>query len=169
MTTPFPLATFEGVKALRNSILQPQVLQKHMMASELAGPHAQLRGMAPHAAKFLYEFWTHPQTMRSLCEAAGEDLIPVFDLELGHTNIQVPANSTREAYCKTLHPDPYHRSGGRPAASTSAVSDNDTVDAAEDDDTPMVVGFHRDAYPWVAVLMLSDVSDTRGSVYATVT
>lgn len=45
--------------------------------------------MAPHAAKFLYEFWTHPETLRSLCEAAGEDLIPVFDLELGHTNVSM--------------------------------------------------------------------------------
>jgi hypothetical protein len=30
--------------------------------------------------------------------------------------------------------------------------------ATGEEDMPMVVDFHRDAYPWVAVLMLSDVS-----------
>jgi hypothetical protein len=87
VTSPFPLASLSAVTALRNSVLQPEVLDGYMTASALAGPHCQLRGMAPHAAKFVYDFWTHPTTMRNLCEAAGEDLIPVFELELGHTNV----------------------------------------------------------------------------------
>lgn len=130
-----------------------------MMQSELAGPHLQLRGMAPHAAKLLYEFWTHPETLRSLCEAAGEDLVPVFDLELGHTNVQVPENETRESYIRKIHPDPFHDKNT--STSNALTTTSSSTNAATDDDEsdiPMVVGFHRDAYPWVAVLMLSDVS-----------
>lgn len=35
--------------------------------------------------------------------------------------------------------------------------------ATGEEDTPMVVDFHRDAYPWVAVLMLSDVSSAKSA------
>lgn len=43
--------------------------------------------MAPHTAKFIYDFWTHPETMRALCEAANEELIPFYDYEIGSTNV----------------------------------------------------------------------------------
>lgn len=79
---PFPLASYEGVKAMRQAIFQPHVLDHHMMQSTLAGPHAQLRGMAPEASKFVYDFWTHPTTLAALAEAAGEELVPIFDYEV---------------------------------------------------------------------------------------
>jgi hypothetical protein len=82
-TSPFPLASLEGVKALRADILQKRVLDNHMMQSGIAGPHAQLRGMAPEAAQFVQQFWTNPATLAAVSEAAGEDLVPVFDLEVG--------------------------------------------------------------------------------------
>lgn len=79
---PFALASYEGVKALRRSILQPHVLDHHMMQSAIAGPHAQLRGFAPEASKFVYDFWMHPATLAAISEAAGEELVPVFDYEV---------------------------------------------------------------------------------------
>lgn len=82
---PFSLVSYEGVKAMRQAILQPHVLDHHMMQSTLAGPHAQLRGLAPEASKFVYDFWTHPTTLAALAEAAGEELVPVFDYEVCHS------------------------------------------------------------------------------------
>lgn len=82
VTSPFPLASLEGVKALRADILQKRVFDNHMMQSGIAGPHAQLRGMASEAARFVHAFWTNPATLAAVSEAAGEDLVPVFDLEV---------------------------------------------------------------------------------------
>lgn len=79
---PFPLASYEGVKALRQSLFQPHVLDHHMMTGVISGPHAQLRGVAPEASKFIYDFWNHPATLAAVSEAAGEELIPVLDYEV---------------------------------------------------------------------------------------
>lgn len=163
VTSPFPLASLEGVKAMRAELLQSHVLDNHMMQSNLAGPHAQLRGMASEAARFVHDFWMHPSTLAAVSEAAGEDLVPVFELEvrvscirmtrfffrltlssfvlflqLGHTNIQVPAGTDRRAYLDSLPIDPF----AYPRNSTSSDSTSVTAATAE---PPKVVGYHRDA------------------------
>lgn len=69
--------------------------------------------------------------------------------QLGHTNIQVPAGWDRREYINTLSADPF-------AKSQVSVAPKNNEKAAP------VVGYHRDAYPWVCVLMLSDVEGMEG-------
>lgn len=40
-------------------------------------------------AKFVYDAWTHPDTLRAISAIAGIDLVPVMDYEIGHVNISV--------------------------------------------------------------------------------
>ncbi|CEH17210.1 hypothetical protein CBOM_03271 [Ceraceosorus bombacis] len=158
VTAPFPLASREGVIALRQAILDPAVLSHCLVYSHMTGPHAQLRGMAPHAAEFVAEFWQHPETLKAISEAAGEELVPYMDIELGHTNIQVPKGMSRVDYMRGLDADPFA------PPSVSLLSDeagSKTVNSG-DRTAPLVVDYHKDAYPWVAVLMLSDVSKMTG-------
>lgn len=68
---------------------------------------------------------------------------------MGSCNIQVPAGWDRRKYIETLSADPYAKS-------------HVSLASTDDKETPAVVGFHRDVYPWVAVLMLSDVKGMKG-------
>lgn len=79
---------------MRADILSPPVIKGYSSHSGLAGPHCQLRGMAPKAAKFVYDFWTHPETLAAVSAAAGEDLVPVFNYELGHVNVGLSSQHT---------------------------------------------------------------------------
>ena len=89
--------------------------------------------MAPHAARFVHDFWTSPAVLAAVSEAAGEDLVPVFDYELGHTNIQVPAGLDRREYTYSLSHDPYDKSAPP------------IVAPKPDQAAAPVVGYHRDA------------------------
>jgi hypothetical protein len=84
--------------------------------------------------KFIFEAWKHPETLAIVSRIAGVDLVPVMDYEIGHINISVPGSK-------------------------------DTVDyeaLGDEDDTHSVVGWHRDSYPFVCVLMMSDTTDMVG-------
>jgi len=85
----------------------------------------------------------------------------------GHTNIQVPSNHTRESYLKTLRDNPVPISLTRSStqASTSKAKGPFTepsLESKDEEEGVPVVGYHRDSYPWVVVVMLSDVSQMRG-------
>ncbi|KAK0537692.1 hypothetical protein OC835_001664 [Tilletia horrida] len=155
VTAPFKLCTLEGVKALRRDLFRPAVLERYLVHSSMTGPHAQLRGHAAETARVVYDFWTAPETLAMVSKAAGCEVMPVFDLELGHVNIQVPSGMSREAYSATLTDDPF--------ASSTAVQGKAEAQADEVVDlNNLVVDWHKDAYPIVCVLMLSDVSSMRG-------
>jgi hypothetical protein len=63
----------------------------------------------------------------------GVDLVPLIDYEIGHINISVPGS----------------------------VKMNDAGDLVAEDQNP-VVDWHRDSYPFVCVLMMSDVTGMIG-------
>ncbi|KAE8211716.1 hypothetical protein CF327_g4553 [Tilletia walkeri] len=180
VTAPFKLCTLEGVKALRRDLFRPEVLDRYMVHSDMTGNHCQLRGMASATARVVYDFWSAPETLAIVSKAAGCEVVPVFDLELGHVNIQVPKGMTRQQYAATLKEDPFASGAGHPAnTSHESVAQNaETVskrlqssapaEDAEPDMNNLVVGWHKDAYPIVAVLMLSDVSTMRGGETAIV-
>jgi hypothetical protein len=77
-------------------------------------------------AKFVYDAWTHPETLRIISSIAGVDLVPVMDYEIGHVNISVND------------------------------SPDGTLQAAP------VVDWHKDSYPFVCVIMLSDANEMVG-------
>ena len=89
--------------------------------------------MAPEASRFVYDFWMSPEVLAAVSQAAGEDLVPVFDYELGHTNIQVPKGMQRKEYASSLRVDPYDKSA--PAIEAPKA----------DEKASLVVGYHRDA------------------------
>ncbi|CAD6906371.1 unnamed protein product [Tilletia laevis] len=180
VTAPFKLCTLEGVKALRRDLFRKEVLDRYMITSDMTGPHCQLRGMAAATARVVYDFWTAPETLAMVSKAAGCEVVPVFDLELGHVNIQVPSGMTRKQYLATLKEDPFaagaiqlpHSPPTSPAENAKTSSKRleapPQVGQEEPDMNNLVVGWHKDAYPIVVVLMLSDVSTMRGGETAIV-
>jgi hypothetical protein len=84
--------------------------------------------------KFIFEVWKHPETLAIMSRIAGVDLVPVMDYEIGHINISVPGNKNN-------------------------------IEAGlldDEDDTHSVVGWHKDSYPFVCVLMMSDTTGMVG-------
>jgi len=124
VSEPFELFTPQAVRTMRNEVLSDEVWDNCRFSSSLAA--CQLRGMAPKYAKFVYDAWTHPETLRIISSIAGVDLIPVMDYEIGHINISVNDNPTG------------------------------TLQAAP------VVDWHKDSYPFVCVIMLSDANEMVG-------
>ncbi|KAA8898758.1 hypothetical protein FN846DRAFT_200119 [Sphaerosporella brunnea] len=124
VSEPFELFTPEAVRTMRNEVLSDEVWDNCRFASSIAA--CQLRGMAPKYAKFVYDAWMNPETLRIISGVAGVELVPVMEYEIGHINISV-------------NDDPDGKTQAAP-----------------------VVGWHKDSYPFVCVLMLSDATEMKG-------
>jgi hypothetical protein len=85
-------------------------------------------------AKFVAEAWKSRKTLEIISRIAGIDLVPVIDYEIGHINISIPGAIKKE---------------------------KDGVIIAEENGKA-VVGWHRDSYPFVCVLMMSDTTGMVG-------
>ena len=85
-------------------------------------------------AKFIFEAWKHPETLAIMSKIAGVELVPVMDYEIGHINMSVPEEKKKY---------------------------KDSVLNSEDDEEA-IVGWHRDSYPFVCVLMMSDTTGMVG-------
>jgi hypothetical protein len=95
--------------------------------------------MSHRYGRFTYDAWTHPETVSIISKIAGVELVPQFDYEIGHINFSV----------KTKQPD------------ERLQLDSDKTGTSSGQEIP-VVGWHRDSYPFVCVLMLSDCSNMVG-------
>lgn len=84
--------------------------------------------------KFIFEAWKHPETLAIMSKIAGVELVPVMDYEIGHINMSVPGNKKK--------------------------CDRNTM--ISEDDEEAIVGWHRDSYPFVCVLMMSDTTNMVG-------
>lgn len=84
--------------------------------------------------KFIFEAWKHPETLSIVSKIAGIDLVPVMDYEIGHINLSIPSEKK---------------------------SNTDGTMISAEDDKP-IVGWHRDSYPFVCVLMMSDTTGMVG-------
>ena len=85
-------------------------------------------------AKFVAEAWKSRKTLEIISRIAGIDLVPVIDYEIGHTNISIPGAIKKDK-------------GG-------------VIIAVENGKA--VVDWHRDSYPFVCVLMMSDTTGMVG-------
>ncbi|KAG4430941.1 hypothetical protein IFR05_013579 [Cadophora sp. M221] len=92
-----------------------------------------IRGYVPKYAKFTEAAWKHPKTLDLISKIAGIDLAIAIDYEIANINISLPAK-TKE---------------GSNGTATST------------DELP-VVGWHKDSYPFVCVLMMSDTTGMVG-------
>jgi hypothetical protein len=88
----------------------------------------------PRHAKFIFEAWKHPETLAIMSKIAGVELVPVMDYEIGHINMSVPGD--KKEYERNM--------------------------MLSDDDEEAIVGWHRDSYPFVCVLMMSDTTGMVG-------
>ena len=84
--------------------------------------------------KFIYEAWKHPETLAIISKIAGVDLVPVMDYEIGHINLSIPGKRR----------------------------EHDSNVLISEDDEKAIVGWHRDSYPFVCVLMMSDTTGMIG-------
>lgn len=132
VSEPFRLFSEEAVNMMRKEILHPEVLEKYSYTSDIAPK--QLRGYAPKHGKFVFEAWKHPETLAIMSKIAGVELVPVMDYEIGHINMSVPGNKKQ-----------YN--------ANALISE---------DDEEAIVGWHRDSYPFVCVLMMSDTTGMVG-------
>ncbi|KAJ1300001.1 hypothetical protein OPQ81_011835 [Rhizoctonia solani] len=206
ITHPFPLLSEEGVRAIREEIFTPHILDRFTHATSLAP--CQIRGMScrPGVASFNESLWTHPETVRAVSEAAGIDLVPIMPYELGHTNVQLtfgadtlsklgrePLRAEGPVVCQEsvvpkivpgfnnlppLVPSTDSDTGSEgevdllspilpedknlePAVAQANYPTVRESEPKKNEDKP-VVGWHRDSYPWVCVLMLSDATTMQG-------
>ncbi|GAA5926062.1 hypothetical protein JCM3775_005192 [Rhodotorula graminis] len=154
VTAPFPLFSREAVTELRREILSEEVLDKYTVSSYISA--FQGREYPQHVAPFVHAAWTSPEVLAAVSDAAGIDLVPVMDLELGHVNYQL-AQPGRDGFLNTPH---------EPWAQPSAPEDQrrraqELADADKGEGATNVM-FHHDSYPFVCVLMLSDCENMIG-------
>lgn len=98
---------------------------------------------------FTYAAWTHPETLALISKVAGIELVPVFDYEIGHIN----SSSKTEAQ---VQQELSKMEELKQASKQAGGADEEGKDA-----TP-IVGWHTDSYPFVCVLMMSNVDQMTG-------
>jgi len=128
---------------MRREILQPEVHDRYTFASKFAAYQA--REYPPKLCPFTHAAWTHPRTTQAISEAAGIPLQIIMDLEVGHVNFQIGEGGP--AALRELSPTP---SAPYPPSEQKYESTKESV------------SLHRDAYPFVCVLMLSDCTTMQG-------
>jgi hypothetical protein len=154
-TEPFSLLSHEAVLQHRRELFNPEVLENCLHYTRPGS--VQLRGMAPRYSSFLYSFWNSPEVLKIVSENAGVDLIPVFDYEICHTNVQLGPEGIDGVWKTPVEP---------PAATEDAIqqfeSEKPKPCAKETDQSNSIVSWHKDSHPFVCVVMLSDARNMLG-------
>ncbi|KAJ6032501.1 hypothetical protein N7540_003233 [Penicillium herquei] len=148
-TTPFPLLSREGVRAYRRALFQKKVLDQ---CASSPFPGTLVLRDAGKQSNFIKDFWTHPETMRIVCEAMGVPLDIIMPMEIGHTNIQVEGTTVAEM-TKSLSLEPT-------AEKVELTLEERSYDPLKD--TSTIIPWHHDSYPYVCVLMLSETEGMVG-------
>ncbi|KKY23825.1 hypothetical protein UCRPC4_g02638 [Phaeomoniella chlamydospora] len=134
-TGPFPLLTLDAVKIHRKTVFNNDVLEN--CKSQTWSHSIQLRGMTPTYSKFMHQFWNSDEVKTVISKAAGVELEPVMDYEICHANMQVQHSNDDL---------------------TPSSSREPKLPSQED----MIVEWHKDCYPFVVILMLSDPKGMSG-------
>ncbi|KAJ9496912.1 hypothetical protein LTR67_005598 [Exophiala xenobiotica] len=148
-TDPFPLFSREAIIEMRRELLSERTI-KNCMTYTRPGS-VQIRGAAPQYAPFVYEAWTHPETIKAVSQVVGLPVKINIAQEIGHTNVQLGPDGLEGL--KKLTPEPLE-----PKTSADAVQEEDIT---EDKDTD-VIEWHNDMYPWSLVVSLSLPQGTGG-------
>ncbi|THY83323.1 hypothetical protein D6C95_08493 [Aureobasidium pullulans] len=144
--TPFRLLSLEGVMAYRRAILRKDVFDQ--CAGHPFPGTVTLRNLAK-VSKFVNDFWTHPDTLSIISDALGIKVVAVMPTEIGHTNIQVSGSGDVLSQLK-IQPS----QEARPLTKEEELYDPLSGSS--------VIPWHRDSYPFVCVLMLSDTTHMKG-------
>ncbi|KIW44967.1 uncharacterized protein PV06_03396 [Exophiala oligosperma] len=141
-TDPFPLFSPEAIVEMRRELLSERTI-KNCMTYTRPGS-VQIRGAAPQYAPFVYEAWTHPETIKAVSQVVGLPVKINIQQEIGHTNVQLGPDGLEGL--KKLTPEPLE-----PKAPGEDVQEEDII---QDKDTD-VIEWHNDMYPWSLVVSLS--------------
>lgn len=147
VSDPFPLFTPEAVAIMKQEVLQKDLFLKYarLLYSSTSGSDCCLRGFAVDNnvvnTPFTHAAWTHPKTMALVSLMAGVELEIAMDYEIAHTNIAVIDAETAQS------------------EKAARLEQEKPVDM---ENIPAVVDWHKDSYPFVCVLMVSDTTDMVG-------
>jgi hypothetical protein len=150
---PFPLLSQQAVHEHRRELFSKPVLSNCLWQKRPGA--AQIRGAAPRYAPFIYQFWTSPEVLSIVSSIAGVDLVPVVDYEICHTNIQVGEGGLDGVWnTPVVPPEPStsERLGFEKRMRGEEVIKEESDDSLE----KAIVSWHRDSYPFVCVVMLSN-------------
>lgn len=100
---PFRLLSHEGVLAYRKSLFAPRVVDE-CAVSPIPGTLV-MRG-AGKISKFVYDFWTHKETMKIISDVVNVPLGIMMPIEIAHTNIQAKGSNLEEMKA-ALRPEPF--------------------------------------------------------------
>lgn len=145
-TAAFRIFTEEAVMLMRNDLLSDEVQDNHVFSTSRAA--YQVRGYAPSKSKFIHDAWHSPEVLDAVSRAAGIELVPLIDYEIGHTNIQLGAAGPDGVRDLSAVPS-------KPLPPTERLPPS-IYDSRPVDD------WHYDGVPFVAVHMLSDTSGMQG-------
>jgi hypothetical protein len=151
ITEPFPLFTIEGVKEMRADLFRKEIVGKYG-APTFQGCY-KMRGYSKDTP-FVDSAWRSKAVLDACSKAAGVDLSVVYDYEIGHINVQFDAIADTPSITDRLPSAMPPAQDDRPAAIKSAADENEEMKAAG--------SWHRDSYPWVCVVMLSDPTNMTG-------
>ncbi|KAF1971371.1 hypothetical protein BU23DRAFT_471008 [Bimuria novae-zelandiae CBS 107.79] len=140
VSEPFQLFTVEAVEIMREEILN--VPEKYKFKSNIA--RSQLRGYAKDCAPFTYAAWTHPETLALISKIAEVELVPVMDYEVAHINFSSKSKADAQQELKS------HQEELR-------IYEDEGISGCREVVKTPIVGWHTDSYPFVCVLMMSDV------------
>ncbi|EXJ79527.1 hypothetical protein A1O3_07806 [Capronia epimyces CBS 606.96] len=142
ITEPFLLFTVEGVKELRRDLSSRDRSEARMKAE----------------AGNLYRPRECEALLNAVSQAAGVELVPVFDYDIAHTNVQVDAEKAKNEDIYQDLPD-----AEPPKQPTDPSLIDQKLPTGDINDKNAVVGdWHNDVFPWVCVLMLSDPTGMSG-------
>jgi hypothetical protein len=148
-SVPFPLLSPSAILKHRAELFSSPVLS-NCLWQKRAGS-AQIRGMAPRYAPFITQFWTSPEVLSIISSIAGVDLVPVVEYEICHTNIQLSEDGKEGIrHTPVIPPEPTEeeRVAFEKAKEVNEIRGTDLSTA--------LIPWHRDSYPFVCVVMLSN-------------
>ncbi|KAH6879429.1 hypothetical protein B0T10DRAFT_566116 [Thelonectria olida] len=88
---PFTLYTREAAQQIRREIFSEPVLEKCQYASSFC--KNMIRGYTQEDAPFTHALWKSPELIDAVSQVAGIQLVPAFEVEIGHINITINEDS----------------------------------------------------------------------------
>lgn len=144
-TEPFQLATEAAIVELRRELLQPNTLKRRTHTWPRAP--ASLRGFTKEEAPFTHAFWTSPEVIKILSDAAGIEMQVALPYEIGHTNVQLGPEGREGLKNLPLYPVTV------PPGWEEKKGDYDHLP---------VDNWHKDSFAYSCVMMLSNTEKMVG-------
>ncbi|KIW01638.1 hypothetical protein, variant [Verruconis gallopava] len=149
VSKPFQLFSHDAVMQMRREVFDVRDNHPENMFQSNIAP-CQLRGYVPKYAPFTYDAWTHPDTLAAISKVAGVDLVPWGDYEIAHINLSTKSTAQVQLELDELE------------SKKRAHAEDEGIGGCPHEDEKPIVGWHKDSYPFVCVLMLSDCTNMIG-------